>query len=165
MVVQFRYMRKAKLPNKKGKQSQRKEIIKKTRKKKYKACNWKEYNESLVRRGSLDFWVEKGIIKSWKVDIVDSITKKKKRGPQEKYADKAIELCRLVGKVFHQRLRQTEGFVRCIFKQTNVSVRVPDYSTLSRRGGTITVNLPRQEKETIVAIVDSTGMKVYGEGE
>ena len=46
-----------------------------------------------------------------------------------------------------------------------ISVMVPDYSTLSRRGGALTVQLPRKEKGTVVAILDSTGLKVYGEGE
>lgn len=163
-MVQFRYMRKAKLSRKKVKKIQRKDTTKKTKKKKYKIRNWREYNESLVRRGSLEFWIEKGIIKNWEVHIIDEHGKRK-RGSQKQYSGYAIEWCRLIGKVFHQRLRQTEGFVRSICKQTGIRVNVPDYSTLSRRGGTLIVHVPRKEKETVVAILDSTGLKVYGEGE
>lgn len=157
-------MKKPKLPKRPIKQSTKKDKTGKTPKNKYKVRNWKEYNESLVRRGSLEFWIEKGIIKSWKIGIIDE-NGKRKRGYQKRYSDDAIELCRLVGKVFHQRLRQTEGFVRSVFNLTGIRVEVPDYSTLSRRGGAIIVNLPRQDKENVVAILDSTGLKVYGEGE
>lgn len=157
-------MRKPKLP----KRPLRKNLVNKdragkTNKKKYKVRNWKEYNESLVRRGSLEFWIEKGIAQVWKED--GKIIIRKKRGAQKQYSDSAIELCRLVGKVFHQRLRQTEGFVRSIFKQTGVRLKVPDYTTLSRRGVRLIVRLPRLDKEKVVAILDSTGLKVYGEGE
>lgn len=159
-------MKKPKLPKGPTKRSVRKDDGKKTskkNKKKYKVRNWKEYNESLVRRGSLEFWIEKGMAEVWQED--GKIIIRKKRGAQRQYSDSTIEFCRLIGKVFHQRLRQTEGFVRSIFKQTRVTIHVPDFTTLSRRGGTITVQLPRKEKETVVAILDSTGLKVYGEGE
>lgn len=162
-MVQFRYMKKPKLPKGPIRKSVRKDGGKKTGKKKYKVRNWKEYNESLVRRGSIDFWIEKGIAEVWREG--NTIIIRKKRGGQQQYPDSLIELCRLVGKVFHQRLRQTEGFVHSIFKQTGVSVQVPDFTTLSRRGKTLTVSLPRQNKERVVAILDSTGLKVYGEGE
>lgn len=157
-------MRKPKLPKRPINKATKRDERRKTHKKKYKVRNWKEYNESLVRRGSLEFWIEKGLIKSWKVEIIDE-KGERKRGSHEQYSDNAIELCRLVGKVFHQRLRQTEGFIRSVFTMTDMRLEVPDYSTLSRRGGTIAVNLPRQNKGNVVAILDSTGFKVYGEGE
>ena len=134
-----------------------------THKKKYKVRNWKEYNESLVNRGSLDFWIEQGIAEVWQDK--DHIVIRKKRGAQRQYSDQAIGLCRLVGKVFHQRLRQTEGFMRSIFIQSRIQLEVPNYSTLCRRGVKLTVKIPRQQKERVVAILDSTGLKVYGEGE
>ena len=132
------------------------------KKKQYKVRNWHEYNESLVRRGSLDFWVEQGIIKSWTVKIIPN---KRKRGAQLKYSDHAIEGTCLVGKVYHQHLRQAEGMMRSIVKQVGLNLEVPDYSTLSRRGGKITIALPRKYKGKLIAILDSTGLKVFGEGE
>lgn len=156
-------MKKPKLPKGLKQPLVKKERSGTAKKKTYKVRNWKEYNESLVRRGSLEFWIEQGIAEVWKEN--GTIIIRKKRGAQQQYSDSAIELCRLIGKVFHQRLRQTEGFVRSIFKQTGVNVRVPDFTTLSRRGGSIIINLPRQNKEKVIAILDSTGLKVYGEGE
>ena len=162
-MIQFRYMRKPKLPKRPKQSSVRKDKTTNATKKPYKVRNWHEYNESLVRRGSLEFWIEQGIAEVWKEN--GTIIIRKKRGAQQQYSDSAIELCRLIGKVFHQRLRQTEGFVRSIFKQTRVRMRVPDFTTLSRRGNTMTVQLPTQQKGNVVAILDSTGLKVYGEGE
>jgi Transposase DDE domain len=47
-----------------------------------------------------------------------------------------------------------------------MDLAVPDHSTISRRLGQLTVRLPVVEsaKERHV-VVDSTGVKVYGEGE
>jgi hypothetical protein len=41
----------------------------------------------------------------------------------------------------------------------------PHYSTLSRRAAALTVKLPRLTKGALHLAIDSTGMKVYGEGE
>jgi hypothetical protein len=134
-----------------------------SKKKSYKVRNWHEYNESLVRRGSLEFWIEQGLIKSWEVKIIPPA--KRKKGAQTKYSDHAIETTRLIGKVYHQCLRQTEGFARSIFEMVKLKLSVPDHSALSRRGNRLKVRLPVKDKEHVIAIIDSTGLKVYGEGE
>jgi len=156
-------MRKPKQSNKITKPFIRKNKREKSNKKNYKVRNWKEYNESLVQRGSIEFWIEKGIAEVQRKG--DTIIIRKKRGGQKQYDDSVIEFCRLVGKVFHQRLRQTEGFVRSISTQAQLDLKVPDYSTLCRRGVCLQVQLPKQQKEKVIAILDSTGLKVYGEGE
>ncbi len=156
-------MRKATASKKATEVIVKKDTRRRSTKKRYRVRNWKEYNESLVRRGSIEFWIEKGLAEVWREG--DTIIIRKKRGGQRQYHDSLIELCRLVGKVFHQRLRQTEGFVRSIFNQARISLEVPDYSTVCRRGVKLHVSLPREQKATVVAILDSTGLKVYGEGE
>lgn len=55
-------------------------------------------------------------------------------------------------------MRQTTGFVSLLGKK---DYTVPDYTTLSRRQKSIPVELTEGEKIEI----DSTGLKVYGEGE
>ena len=52
-----------------------------------------------------------------------------------------------------------------IFRAMGMTMAIPDYSTLSRRGETVVVNLPKEEKNNVMVIEDSTGLKVYGEGE
>lgn len=69
--------------------------------------------------------------------------------------------------VYKQLLRQTEGFVRSLVKLTDVDIRVPSYSTFSRRGTGLT--LPMRSRTTqdgpIHLVVDSTGLKIFSEGE
>ena len=76
---------------------------------------------------------------------------------------------KLLGTIFNQRLRQTEGFVESIISLMEVNLVVPDYSTLSRRAATMHIpNLSSMlvgSSEPIDIAIDSTGLKVYGAGE
>ncbi len=132
---------------------------KKKNKKKYKIRNWHEYNESLVQRGALDVWIEETVLKNWEAPHNN------KRGAQPVYSDLAIALVLQFGKVFHQKLRQTEGLVKSIFNLMRLALNVPDFTTLSRRSANVSVKLPKSNKEKIIVIADSSGLKVYGEGE
>lgn len=124
--------------------------------------DWAKYNDELVQRGSIDVWVEKGLVTIWEEPANEG---KRKRGAKRRYSDTAIVTVLRFGAVFHQRLRQTEGFVRSIFRSMSLELSVPDFTTLSRRGATVAVTLPKRPRETVVAIMDSTGLKVCGEGE
>src|SRR3989344_4522271 len=132
---------------------------KKGAKKKYRVRNWHEYNEALKRRGSLIFWMEAEALKEWRAKPTG------KRGAQPLYSDLAVTSTLKIGKVYGQKLRQTEGLVTSLFGLMRLDLDVPDYSTLSRRGETVVVRLPKDEKEGITLIIDSTGLKVFGEGE
>src|SRR5689334_19999770 len=63
-------------------------------------------------------------------------------------------------------LRQTEGLLRSIVGMLGLEIRIPDHTTLSRRGGGLTV-VPAvvRRDEPLHILVDSTGLKIYGEGE
>jgi len=141
----------------------KKDKSQKKAKKKYGIRNWKEYNESLVNRGRIDVYIDKEMEDGWY--IAHGKDKSKKPGKPKKYSDLAIQLTLQLGKVFHQRLRQTEGLVKSTFKMLELDLDVPDYSTLSRRLSDLNVQLPTLPKENIVIIMDSTGLKIYGEGE
>lgn len=69
--------------------------------------------------------------------------------------------------VFHLPLRQTEGFINSIFERMNIALSSPDHSTLSIRGETLAVTIRVKESgtEPLHVVVDSTGIKVCGEGE
>jgi hypothetical protein len=132
---------------------------KKSAKKKYKVRNWSEYNNSLVERGNIEFWMDPKTLKKWKAKLQG------KKGRAQLYTDLSIKITLQFGKVFHQKLRQTEGVLKSIFKTGNIDLPVPDYSTLSKRGGELHIRLPKDKKDNVVLILDSTGLKVYGEGE
>jgi len=68
--------------------------------------------------------------------------------------------------VYRLPLRATEGLLRSVLQLLNVNLDVPDYSTLCRRRQTLAVSLPVQARQQpLHLVVDSTGLKVYGEGE
>lgn len=129
---------------------------------KYKVRNWPQYNEGLKKRGSLTLWIKADIIKAWR----HRHTGNRRRGGQLQYSQLEIELCLTLRKVYNLPLRQTEGFISSIFSQSGMVVSVPDYSTLCRRSGNLKVDIRSSSAERITDIVvDSTGLKVYGEGE
>lgn len=140
--------------------NERKQSQKQTSKKKqYKVRNWKEYNESLVNRGRIEVWLDPKSLEKWKAKLQG------KKGRAKLYTDFAIITTLRFGKVFGQKLRQTEGLLKSIFRTAETDLPVPDYSTLSKRGGDLDIVLPKNKKDKVILILDSTGLKVYGEGE
>jgi IS5 family transposase len=129
-------------------------------KSKYKISNWAEYNKGLKSRGNITVWLSEEAIKAWE------FTGKRERGGKIDYSDLAIETCLTIKQVMRLKLRQTEGFVESLFVILKVLKSVPDYSTLCRRAGKLNIDLKVVKQESNIAIiVDSTGLKVYGEGE
>ena len=62
--------------------------------------------------------------------------------------------------------RQTTGFVESLLGLIGLDWAVPDFSTLSRCRKTLKVNIPyRGSAGPLHLLVDSTGIKVEGEGE
>jgi hypothetical protein len=62
--------------------------------------------------------------------------------------------------------RQTTGFVTSLLELAGLNWPVPDFSTLCRRQRTLAVQLPyRGSGRPLHLLIDSTGIKVHGEGE
>lgn len=129
-------------------------------KKKYKVRNWREYNEALVQRGAVTVWLSEDAREGWVF-----------KGPQQQghpltFSDAAIVCSLTVRAVFHLPLRQTEGFLRSTFQSMGIDLPVPDYSTVSKRTSDLFVDLPvRGSDKPIHIVIDSSGLKIYGEGE
>jgi hypothetical protein len=124
----------------------------------YRTRNWPAYNEALKRRGSLTIWFDPEM--SW--DAVPT----GRRGRQQTYSDAAIQTCLSMKVLFGMALRQTTGFVESLLRLAGLDWTVPDFSTLSRRQKTLAVNIPyRGSKGPLHLLIDSTGIKVEGEGE
>jgi hypothetical protein len=126
----------------------------------YRVTNWPEYDAALVRRESLTLWFTEEAVAAWRAPATGE------RGGQPVYSAIAIETCLALRLVFHQPLRQTEGLLRSIANVLELDIAIPDHTTLSRRGGSLTI-LPRTvgRDEPLHLLVDSTGLKIYGEGE
>jgi Transposase DDE domain len=68
--------------------------------------------------------------------------------------------------LFGMALRQRTGFVENLLRLIDLDWAVPTFSTLSRRQTTLKVNIPfRGSDGPLHLLVDSTGIKVEGEGE
>jgi len=128
---------------------------------KYRLRNWREYNRALVQRGSLTMWITEDVVQIWHAVELES-----KRGHPRTYSDTAIVTMATLQEIYHLGLRQTQGLMASIGALLQLEVGVPDYSTLSRRRATVEIALPRaHRKEGLHIVVDSTGVKVFGEGE
>jgi hypothetical protein len=128
---------------------------------KYQIRNWSEYNAGLKQRGSLTFWISEEVIEGWLNQTLSG-----KRGASRDYSDIAIARFITVKAVYQQAGRQTQGLLESLFSVMGIDLPVPDHSTVSRRAASLNVTLPVIPKEGAVhVVVDSTGIKVYGEGE
>jgi IS5 family transposase len=136
-------------------------VTKKKTKRQYRLRNWKEYNASLVARGSLTLWVSQDVIESW-----HQHERTGRRGAPRTYTDTAILCMATLEEVYHLPLRATPGLMRSVVKRLEIALAVPDYTTLCRRRRKLSITVPRPKKqEPLHLVVDSTGIKVYGEGE
>ncbi len=127
----------------------------------YRVMNWREYNDGLRRRGSLTFWFAEEPLEGW------CAPKRETPGGQELYSDMAIEICLTLRSVFSLPLRQTEGFMRSIRDLMKLDIAIPDYTTCCRRAKDLHVanRFTPRGSEPMVLVVDSTGLKIFGEGE
>ena len=127
----------------------------------YRIRNWSEYNAGLKQRGNLTFWIREDTCEQW-----FQTERTGKRGASNVYSDLAIITFATIKAVYRQAGRQTQGFIESIFSLMNLELSVPEHSTVSRRLKRLEIELPvlpRDDSRHIV--VDSTGIKVYGEGE
>lgn len=129
-------------------------------KRRYRIRNWPDYNKALVRRGSLTLWVEQGVVNKWRDTAVPV-----RRGRRRLYSDLAITCALTLREVYHLPLRSTQGLVSSVLRLLGSDLGAPHYSTLSRRAASLTVKLERLSKGPLHLAVDSTGLKLYGEGE
>lgn len=68
--------------------------------------------------------------------------------------------------VFHLTLRQTEGFVASLIRLMGLDLDTPDHTTLSRRNHNVEVpRLARVHDGPVHLVIDSTGLKILGNGE
>ncbi len=89
-----------------------------------------------------------------------------RRGRQQSYSDAAIQACLTLKVLVGLPLRQTIGFVASLLELSGLGWSVPDFSTLSRRQKALDVTIPyRGSNGARHLLVDSTGIKVEGEGE
>jgi IS5 family transposase len=139
-----------------------KRTIKSAKKATYRVCNWAAYNDNLVQRGSITLWIDEVVLENWHPEAEGP----RQRGGQVRYSDQAIECMLMLRAVFKMPYRQTEGLGQSLMELLGAGVTVPDYTTLCKRSADLAVRLPTSRAgEAKHIVVDSTGLKIYGEGE
>src|SRR3954452_1399656 len=143
---------------------------------KRKVVNWREYDESLRRRGSLTVWFSDEAIEAWKA------SPRTGRGGRPAYSDLAILTGLTLKAVVRLAYRLTEGLIGSVIGLLGLDRAVPDHTTLCRRAETLEGPRPKPRGAGAGAgdgtggdaggntgpmhlLVDSTGLKLYGAGE
>lgn len=127
----------------------------------YRVTNWKQYNESLVRRGDITFWFSEEALASW-----EHANQEVKVGRPFTYSDGAIECLLTLRELFRLPYRQTEGLGRSLLKLLGADVAIPDFTSLAKRAAKLGASLETSPATgPIDVIIDSTGLKVLGAGE
>src|SRR5215212_7524599 len=132
--------------------------------------NWRDYDESLRRRGSLTVWFSDEAVAAWEAE------RRTSRGGQPEYSDLAILTALTFKAVFRLAYRQTEGLIGSVIGLLGLDLAVPDHTTLCRRAETLEVPRPKprgdgadsgagRDTGPMHLLVDSTGLKLYGAGE
>jgi hypothetical protein len=115
----------------------------------------------MTNRGDITLWISQDAIDAWTPPQTD------KRGAQPIDADVASETPLSLRLLLRLPLRQTEGFLHSILSLVDLSLPCPDHTTLSRRNATVAIRrqIDRAPDGAISLIVDSSGLKVCGQGE
>ncbi|KDP87468.1 transposase [Cupriavidus sp. SK-3] len=126
----------------------------------YRVKNWKAYNAGLIARGDVTMWIEDSAL------ATAADAGQPKRGRPCAYSDATIQMLLTVKQVYRLPLRALQGFAQSLCRLAFPTLPVPNYTTLSRRAQDLAVVLPVVSSgEPLHLVVDSTGVKLFGEGE
>lgn len=131
------------------------------KKSRYRVTNWREYNQGLIRRGDVSLWLDEEVIERWQQPAPTG-----RPGRPRSYSDVAVRCMMALRLLYHLPLRAAQGLLASLFSLLECPLAVPDYSTLCRRQGRLTIDLgfhPSDQPRHL--LIDATGLKVYGEGE
>lgn len=137
------------------------EMRKKSKKTKYRVTNWHDYDAALVTRGSVEVWMDASSLASWYAEKLVG----EHGGRSRLYSNAAILCAATFRRIFRLPLRATEGLLSSLLTMSGGVLKAPDHSTVSRRMADLPIHLAKRKKEKTVIVIDSTGAKVYGEGE
>lgn len=131
---------------------------------KYRLTNWQQYNKALIDRGSITLWLDEATLSEWYY-----------QGPRSAggvfvYSEQCIQAALSLKAFLRLAFRQTQGLVQSILDVLKMELQAPCYTQLCRRQARLTAFVPQtppseSDCEPIHVILDSTGLKVYGEGD
>lgn len=119
------------------------------------------YNKALVNCGSLAFWLDESVIQAWYDEPSAS-----SRGRPQRYSELVISTVLMLKSVFRLTVRAAQGFIDSIFTLMALPLRYPDYSCVSRRAKSVSISFKNPTRgEVAHLVIDSTGLKAFGEGQ
>src|SRR5215813_3469073 len=113
---------------------------------------------TFINRGRLTIWFDDHAIAAWR-----NTEPTAGPGAPRVYSDLAIECALVFKSVYQLSLRAAQGFLSSVVELMKLTLPIPDYSTVSRRQGTLQVPvsaLPQSRPRHVV--IDATGLRVYG---
>lgn len=123
--------------------------------------NWSDYNAALVNRGRITLWFDEASIEQWHATDATG-----KRGRPCVYSDTAITCLLLIKATLRLDFRKLQGFAASLAELMGLNVAIPSYTQICRRCRHLSVELSHVKRdEPIHVVIDSTGLKVFGEGE
>ncbi|QJW89236.1 IS5 family transposase [Spirosoma taeanense] len=136
----------------------------KTPKEKYRITNWPDYNKALINRGFVTLWLDGDTLANWYFQGTRTA------GGLIHYSDQCIQAALALKAVFGLAFRQVQGLIQSVLAIMKMDLQVPSYSQLCRRQARLvafSAPIPPEEHpvKPLHIVVDSTGLKVYGEGE
>lgn len=126
--------------------------------------DWSGYEAKAVIRGNLMLFISPEIARSWYPDP----SAPKKPGGQQLYTDKCIEDLMGLKYLLGLDYRSLEGFCQGLLMLSGLSeLPAPDRSTINDRANEMSIRLPKlsNPKAGYTASLDSTGLKIHGQGE
>jgi hypothetical protein len=121
--------------------------------------NWKEYNERLIRRGTIE--IEEGVLKDWSKELRKM--NKKKEGRPFNYPDTFMKFIGLVKMKIMFSYRKLHGFLRMF----SAFFTVPDYSQIFRRMGSLKLSIEDslpEFNEPLFVSIDASGLQADNGG-
>jgi Transposase DDE domain len=108
----------------------------------------------------LTLWVDEAAVAGW------IAPRRTTPSGQALYSDVAIQLVLTLRLVFHLALRQAEAFTGSVLRLLSLHLSAPDHTTVSRRSSGIAgKQLHTVPHGPLHLIIDSTGLKLFGQGE
>jgi len=128
--------------------------------------NWSNYNAGMIDRGHFRKLAELAVSEIKKEMNSRAWKQHKTVGRPKTYPDALVLIIAVFREIFGMTFRESEGFAKDVFKEFGIDV--PNYTTIERRMGKLKIDLhldKRRLKGDLYIMADSTGYKIYGEGE
>lgn len=128
--------------------------------------DWSSYNAGMVDRGHFYKLAQLAVSEIRKEMDSRAFKQHKVAGRPKNYPDSLILIIAVFREIFGMTFRQSEGFAKDVFEEFGIDV--PNYTTIERRMGKLKIDLhldKRRLKGDLYIMADSTGYKIFGEGE